>query len=63
MAVLFLTMPTKLWDLTGRESGRRFLYLQCTWSAWALEVQLVAMIKVGRFSFLHNFVTRKSKRL
>ena len=28
MAFLFLAMPTKLWNLTGRESGRRFLYLQ-----------------------------------
>ena len=59
MAVLFLAMPTKLWDLTGRESGCRFLYLQCTWSAWALEVQLVAMIKVGRFSFSQYKVFRQ----
>ena len=28
MAVLFLAMPTKLWNMTGRETGRSFLYLQ-----------------------------------
>ena len=60
MAVLFLAMPTKLWNLTGRESGRRFLHLQYTWSAWALEVQLVAMTKVGRCSFYQNMVFKST---
>ena len=34
---LSLDMPTKLWELTGRETGRSFLYLQQKWSAWALD--------------------------
>ena len=28
MAVFSLATPTKLWELTGRETGRSFLYLQ-----------------------------------
>ena len=28
MAVLFPAMPTKLWNMSGRETGRSFLYLQ-----------------------------------
>ena len=34
---LSLAMPTKLWELTGRETGRSFLYLQQKRSAWALD--------------------------
>ena len=29
---LCLAMPTKLWEMTGRETGRSFLYLQKSWA-------------------------------
>ena len=38
MAVLFLAMPMKLWNMTGREIGRSFPYLQETGTAWVTDV-------------------------